>query len=499
MSQALQLADAARTLELLHKRVRERGDMPGVGKAIRAIVNAMHGESDREFNMTKTVLSDPVLTQKVLRLANSPMYAVFGQAINTVTKAVIVLGTDAIGHVALGLKLVDSLSQATPDTALAREEMGKAVLAGQIARQLAGSAGTRDAEEAVVSSMLHGLGRMLASFYLPEYWARAVEAVEAGEDEHAVVNELFGMSLAELGRQVAKRWGLPDSLVASLREVGPRPVDEPLDHQDWLAAVSTLAYRSANIVWNEPESPLALSQIATDYADMLGIPGEDLLAAIDVACHEPGEEAQGEAGTVPTQPVSAAVRLARKPVAVVPEPRDPVVSARVLAQGVVEMRDVVSALNPTQLMTMGLETIHQALSLDKSVVFLRNPERSQYRGRIYFGAGVQEVLPQLLVPDAYQPDVFHASLATGKMVFVESAQEAAFLARLPRWWRNAFPGVRSFLVLPLAIQRQPVGFIYGDWGVNMSAPALVGSELTPLNELLALMMSGMEQRRRSAA
>jgi hypothetical protein len=74
----------------------------------------MRGEDEREFNMTQTVLSDPVLTQKVLRLANSGMYSAFGQRINTVSKAVLVLGTEAIGHLALGLKLIEELASPRP-------------------------------------------------------------------------------------------------------------------------------------------------------------------------------------------------------------------------------------------------------------------------------------------------------------------------------------------------------------------------------------------------
>ena len=118
---------ARATLDLLWERVRRRGDMPGFTKAINAILGAMRGEDEREFSMTQTVLTDPVLTQKVLRLANSGMYAAFGQRVNTVSKAVMVLGTEAIGHLALGLKLVEELSGSTPDNAGAQIEMEKAL------------------------------------------------------------------------------------------------------------------------------------------------------------------------------------------------------------------------------------------------------------------------------------------------------------------------------------------------------------------------------------
>ncbi|HCE09641.1 MAG TPA: GAF domain-containing protein, partial [Oxalobacteraceae bacterium] len=68
-------ANPEKTLELLWSRIRQRGDLPGFSKAVGAILGAMRGDDDREFNMTKTVLSDPALTQKVLRLANSAMYS----------------------------------------------------------------------------------------------------------------------------------------------------------------------------------------------------------------------------------------------------------------------------------------------------------------------------------------------------------------------------------------------------------------------------------------
>ena len=171
-------ADA--TLALLWERIRRRGDMPGFTKAINAILASMRGEDERDFSMTQTVLSDPVLTQKVLRLANSGMYSAFGQRINTVSKAILVLGTEAIGHLALGLKLIEELSKSTPDSLQAHIEMEKAVLAGMVAHQVAAEAATRDPEEAVVCSILHSLGRMMVTFYLPEHWTLMQQAAGDG-------------------------------------------------------------------------------------------------------------------------------------------------------------------------------------------------------------------------------------------------------------------------------------------------------------------------------
>lgn len=229
-------ADGGKTLSLLWDRTRMQGDMPGFAKAITAILSAMRGEDDVEFNMTRTVLSDPVLTQKVLRLANSGMYSAFGQHVNTVSKAVLVLGSEAIGHLALGLKLIEELSQATPDSVNAHIEMEKAVLAGMVAQQVAASADSASAEEAVVCSMLHTLGRMMLTFYMADHWARLQQHGGPGNERDCAL-ELLGLTLDEIGRATAERWGLPPHLIAGMRRIEPPEPGAEISRGDWMAGL----------------------------------------------------------------------------------------------------------------------------------------------------------------------------------------------------------------------------------------------------------------------
>lgn len=67
-------------MELLWPRVSQRGDLHGFSRVVNAIIIAMHNDDEREFNMTKTVLQDPALTQKVLCLANSAIMRCSGKA-----------------------------------------------------------------------------------------------------------------------------------------------------------------------------------------------------------------------------------------------------------------------------------------------------------------------------------------------------------------------------------------------------------------------------------
>lgn len=484
-------ANPDKTMEMLWARVRQRGDLPGFSKVVSAIIGAMRGEDDREFNMTKTVLRDPALTQKVLRLANSAMYSVFGQGINTVSKAVIVLGTEAIGHLALGLKLIDGLSSASTDSATARAEMEKAVLAGHIARQVTASASTRDAEEAVVCAMLHTLGHMMATFYLPDRWQQVQARVaETGVDENQAARDILGLSLDDIGRQVAQQWGLPAGLIHTLQDALPKPVGEPIDHDDWLAAVSTLSSRCAGALCaDDPSAQATIAAMAGDYAEMLGLEQSQILAAVDSAKQTAAEEGAVVVRAVkrPDAEKSAAATVTGKPTD----------SASILARGVADMRGVLDSASTAQLMSMALETVYQGLGFSRAVVFVRDRESSQYAAHMCFGEGVQELLPRLVFSDAYQPDVFHASLANDKMIFVENALDQAFVSKLPRWWKEALPTVRSFMVLPLTTNRRPVGFIYGDWDISKPASRIEQLEIAPLNELRMLVLHAMENRRQA--
>ncbi|WP_229467229.1 HDOD domain-containing protein [Massilia sp. Mn16-1_5] len=475
---------AGATLDLLWERIRRQGDMPGFTRAINAILASMRGEDEREFSMTQTVLSDPVLTQKVLRLANSGMYSAFGQRINTVSKAVLVLGTEAIGHLALGLKLIEELAKSTPDSALAHVEMEKAVLAGMVAQQVAASAATRDPEEAVVCSILHSLGRMMVTFYMPERWARMQEVAGAGFEELAA-QPVLGLSLEALGRATAEHWGLPRNLVAGMRTLEPGEREEGFGHDDWLAALGTMSTRCASSLWNDDEAGAAqVAELAEAFAPMLGVAPQQMLTAIDKA----KREAQADLTIAPlAKPLEKQVHVetvARKREA----------GNRILMSGAADMRDAGVSVNPGQMMSMALETIFQGLSFTRAFAFLRNRREGKYLARMGFGEGAKTLMPNLSFDDAYGPDVFHAALTSDRVIFIENARDPKFAAKLPGWWRGTLSEARCFVVIPLCLNGQPVGFIYGDWDDTFPSISLSQTEFSLLNDVRTLVVRSIERR-----
>lgn len=477
-------AKSQATLALLWERIRRQGDMPGFTRAINAILASMRGEDERDFSMTQTVLSDPVLTQKVLRLANSSMYSAFGQSVNTISKAVLVLGTETIGHLALGLKLIEELSRSTPDTEVAHIEMEKAVLAGMVAQQLAADARSRDPEEAVVCSILHSLGRMMLTFYMPERWATMREQAGEGREEQAAP-EVLGLSLEEVGRATAAHWGLPRNLVAGMRRVEPGERFEGFAHEDWLAALGSMSTQAADALWADDAAGAAkVAALAESFAPMLGLPPGGILASIDKAKVEAASDLSIAPLAKPQEKRAQQAAATRKRIA----------GNKILMSGVADMRDAGPNATAGQMISMALETMHKGLSFTRSFAFLRNRREGRYSARLGLGEDVKAMLPNLAFDDAYEPNVFHAALGSDRVIFIENARDAKFANKLPGWWKGTLGEARCFVVIPLSAHGQPAGFIYGDWDDTFPQVILSQTEFSLLNDLRALVVRTVERR-----
>lgn len=474
------------TLSELGDCTRRRGDMPGFAKAITAILGAMRGEDEQEFNMTRTVLSDPVLTQKVLRLANSGMYSAFGQHVNTVSKAVLVLGTEAIGHLALGLKLIEELASSSTDTTIAHVEMEKAVLAGIVAQQIAHAAESRHGEEAVVCSMLHTLGRMMLTFYMPERWNELQRLADEGtRTVEQTAPEVLGLSLEEIGHAAALHWGLPKSLLNGMRTLEPAEEGAEVTAADWIAGLSTMAARCAESLWHDDSiGAEQVRQLTENYAGMLGVQAPDLLHAIDQA-------KVIAANDLTIAPLS---RPAEKRAKALAKTRQRAAGNKILLSGLADMRDMLDSASPGQMVQIALETVYKGLDLSRAVAFVRNRRESHYAARISFGDGTRELLTGMTFDDAYEPNVFHAALNSDRVIFIENAHDAKFAAKLPLWWKSSLSEARSFVVLPLSSNGQPAGFLYGDWDDSFPPIQLSQTEFSLLNDMRAMVVKAVERR-----
>ncbi len=462
----------AALLDKLWARMSERGDFPTLSQSLRTTMAAMTND-DLDFTaLVQVVLSDFALTQKVLRLANSAMYMAFGGNITTVTKALMVLGMDAVAHLVVGLKIVDHFHQSAPHRIDAKLELNRTMLSGSVARKLTERVDLRAGEEAVVCTLMRQVGKLLVVCYLEAEWEAIRRQAESGRlDETAASTAVLGVSFEEIGLEAASRWRLPDIIRAGMGsyELGP---NEPPQTQ-WLRAVTNFSTEVADVLTAPRVASHAmeaqLAELAQRYGPALSSDPEALVAmSIALAREEAGVgvmreivDLRASAETIARAAVDAEARI---------------------AAGIEDLRALPSENSLAPVLALASETVLASLSFARTIVFVRQAT-GLFKARLGFGRNVDHVLPRLQFDEAFEPDVFHLAIANSVGIFIENAHDPKIVARLPDWYRDAFADARSFVLLPVAANQSTVALVYGDWLYAQGSRKISQTEMSALNEL----------------
>ncbi len=462
----------AALLDKLWARMSERGDFPMLSQSLRATMAAMKND-DLDFSaLVQVVLSDFALTQKVLRLANSAMYMAFGGNITTVTRALMVLGMDAVGHLVVGLKLVDHFHHSAPHRIDAKLELNRTMLSGCVARKLTEQGDLRAGEEAVVCTLMRQIGKLLVVFYLEAEWEQIRQKASAnGIDECDASVAVLGVSFEELGQEAALRWRLPDAIRAGMGAFVP---DDPGPEQmQWLRAITSYSTEVAAVLSAPDVTDQAreakIAELARLYSRTLESEPDELAAlTVALAREEAGEgfmreidELRANADAIARASVNAEARI---------------------SAGLEDLRALPSENALAPVLALASETVLAGLSFTRTVVFVRQAS-GLYKARLGFGRDVEPALPSLFFKEAFEPDVFHLAIANSVGIFIESARDPKMMARLPAWYRNAFDDARSFVLLPVIAHQSTVALLYGDWSLSEEPRKVSQTQMSALNEL----------------
>ena len=111
------------TLDFLLRRMRHKSDFPALSESVSAINKIANSETESITKLSSTILKDFALTNKILRLVNSAYFRpAGGGSISTVSRAVIVLGFEAVRNIAAGEELFYDYAYARDETTTEEDE-----------------------------------------------------------------------------------------------------------------------------------------------------------------------------------------------------------------------------------------------------------------------------------------------------------------------------------------------------------------------------------------
>jgi hypothetical protein len=114
-----------------------------------------------------------------------------------------------------------------------------------------------------------------------------------------------------------------------------------------------------------------------------------------------------------------------------------------------------------EVMQLLMTHLHEALRLQRVLLCLRDAASGELRGRLGIGERAMQIAPQFRVPMQPPADLFGLLCLKNADTLISDASDGLVAQRLPAWFHQQVQAP-TFLLLPLQLNGQPLGLIYGD-------------------------------------
>lgn len=198
------------------KHIRDGRDLLSLPLSLSDVLKEAENPNFSAETLAKIILRDPVLTGRILKVANSSFYSRFS-TITTVHQAVQLLGMNTVKCLALSTSILrpERIQQeAGIDVKLLFSSL---LTAAAGADRLAKAVHYATPEEAFIAGLLHDIGLIYLLEHYPGQYRRILDKKVKATTLLDAEREIFGMDHAEVGYHIATRWRLPEHISAAIR------------------------------------------------------------------------------------------------------------------------------------------------------------------------------------------------------------------------------------------------------------------------------------------
>ncbi|MFA7317952.1 MAG: HDOD domain-containing protein [Sulfuricella sp.] len=476
------------TLDFLLRRMRHKSDFPALSESISTINRIASSESEGVTMLSNAILKDVALTSKLLKVVNAAYYTQYGGGtISTVSRAVVILGFDAVRNLALTLMLFDHL-QNQEHAAQLKDEFVRSLYGGIIAKGLAHKVGVRNAEEGFICALFHSLGKLLCMFYLMEEVEETNRVMQQKNmsEENASVSVL-GMSYHEIGIGVARAWNFPDQISHSMRSLPADKIKKPASDMERLNILSAFSHEISRMATQEAGqdkikellritqrfgAPLDISQKTIDaVAENAAIEFAKFTSTLQLDLRQSAVARQllkssGQAERTTASGMTDAILgegMSDEQTHMI-ELGSPGIHQNaqgILTQGIQDISNsLVEGRSLNDIMRMIMETMYTSIGFSRVILCLKDARQNLMVARSGFGPDSSQIVREFKFSMAFAPDVFHVSLKNNVDIIIEDI-DPKIEARIPEWYRKVVPA-HTFVLFPVVLKNNPIALIYAD-------------------------------------
>ncbi|MEZ5323122.1 MAG: diguanylate cyclase [Microthrixaceae bacterium] len=262
--------------------------LPSMPAAAARIVQLCDDPNLEVAQLSQAVSLDPVLSARILRLANSAAYNK-GHSVTSVDRAMMMMGVKLVKITALGFVVGSTVWDRLDDHEAAADQVWRQCLVEAVAcRELSQRANLRSTPEAFLCGLFDGMGQLLGLLVEPEEFSALLASTPWPSD--GALRKCLGTTTSALVQQALRSWGVPD-LYSRVLESADQAGDEnspglatfDFSEVGRLSAVLLLARHATRELLGEPlRSTRGLAQarslLALDSADVSAL-------AVDLGGH----------------------------------------------------------------------------------------------------------------------------------------------------------------------------------------------------------------------
>jgi putative nucleotidyltransferase with HDIG domain len=240
---------------------------------------------DPEFDigeLTELISQDPALTAKVLKVANSAYYG-FAQEIDTLDRAVALLGINMLKSLVLSVGVVAALPKARKSGQLDPAGLWlHCVAAAAVIREMAVRMGLpKEDDHLFVVGLLHDVGKIVLLHFFFDLYQEALKQASLHEDLplYMAEREIIGMDHGDVGAMLLGRWKFPPQVIKPIMAHHHHDVSVESDPRD--TTMLRLANQLPQLVGLGRDGNSAPPQVRAEDMGLIGFDQADLEGLIE--------------------------------------------------------------------------------------------------------------------------------------------------------------------------------------------------------------------------
>jgi len=182
------------------------------------VMNLLNDPHSTSKDIERVLIQDPPLTAQLLRMANSPFYGLRSQ-IDTLSRAVAVIGTKRIHNLVLAVSAIKSFDKLTNGIVSIENFWSHSIYTGLIANILGKYSTITQNDSIFIAGLLHDIGQLVIFNKRPDDVQIALSLMQDATQEsdlYIYEREVLGFDHMQVGSELARRWLLPENLIACI-------------------------------------------------------------------------------------------------------------------------------------------------------------------------------------------------------------------------------------------------------------------------------------------